>query len=235
MKILVYEEQLNNLLKKIKPTNENQEVGERSRSFAFTRKKRLFSKSELMANPNRYRKYERDLKEIDRYKFSEPKSSDKPRPEEYMDVLSSSTHAGDIGPYSYFYTIDEEDGTPSVRFFILDQKRKEYVGTAEFEMRYGGDFFVTLPYIRKEFRGQGIAKEIYKMILTMGNLVSGKAQSYQAVGLWKKLFNELPNRMVYVDDSGKEFDVYEKNGELHTTKTDTSVYDVKGGYLKIYK
>lgn len=235
MKILVSEEQLNNLLEKIKPTSESQEVGERSRSFAFTRKKRLFSKAELMANPDRYRKYDRDLKEIDVYKFSEPRHSDKPRPEEYEDVLSSGTHVGDVGPYSYFYVIGEEESVPTVRFFVLDQKRQEYVGTAEFEMRYGGEFFVALPFIRKEFRGQGIAMQIYKLILTMGSIVSGKAQSHQAVGLWRKLFRELPNKMVYVDDDGKEFDVYEKDNVLHTTKTNTSVYDVKGGYLKMYK
>jgi hypothetical protein len=41
--------------------------------------------------------------------------------------------------------------------------------------------------------------------------------------------------MYYIDDDGKSFDVYNNNGELFTTKTDTSVYDVKGGYLKLTK
>lgn len=35
--------------------NKEQEVDERSRSFAFTRKKRLFSKPERMSNPLRYK------------------------------------------------------------------------------------------------------------------------------------------------------------------------------------
>ncbi len=46
-----------------KPTmtkfDENQDVDERSRSFAFTRKKRLFSQPERMSNPLRYKKVDR--------------------------------------------------------------------------------------------------------------------------------------------------------------------------------
>jgi hypothetical protein len=223
----------------IEPNNiqmhENQDVDERSRSFAFTRKKRLFSKAELMANPLRYRKYERDLKEIDRYKFSEPRTPKKPSPEEYKEVLSTATFLKKDGPISYFYKGTEEDYTPVVRFHIIDTDKKEYVGYADFEIRYGSEFFVSLPYIRQEYRNMGIATEIYKIALTMGSVTSGKAQSEQAVGLWKKMFNELTNNMVYIDDSGKEFGVYMKNGEIHTTKTDMSVYDTKGGYLRLSK
>jgi len=39
--------------------NKEQEVDERSRSFAFTRKKRLFSKPERMSNPLRYKESDR--------------------------------------------------------------------------------------------------------------------------------------------------------------------------------
>jgi 4a-hydroxytetrahydrobiopterin dehydratase len=42
-----------------------EELGERSRSFAFTRKKRLFSKPEIMANPNRYKLRDKELKGLD--------------------------------------------------------------------------------------------------------------------------------------------------------------------------
>lgn len=215
--------------------NENQDVEERSRSFAFTRKKRLFSKAELMANPDRYKKIDKDIKEIDVYKFQDTKSKKKPTIEDYKEVLANNTYVGDVGSYSYYYNIAEEFGSPTVTFFVLDKKNQEFVGYASFEMRYGNDFFVTLPYIRKEYRGQGIAMEIYKFILTMGSLISGKAQSHEAVGLWKKMFKELPNKMVYVDDDGKTFDVYEKNGDIYTSKTDKSVYETKGGYLKLVK
>lgn len=274
MKIVISQQQLDKLVKKVKPkdgakfikcdscrklftqtihkgkkslpicpwcgrhnnqVDENQEVDERSRSFAFTRKKRLFSKAELMANPGRYRKHERDLKEIDRYKFSEPRSSGKPSPEEYKEVLSTSTFIKSVGSLSYFYIITDEETIPTVRFFILDTKNKEFVGYADFEVRYGSEFFVSIPYVRKEYRNMGVATEIYKIALTMGNVVSGKAQSEQAVGLWKKMFKELPNKMIYIDDNGDEFGVYEKNGELYTTKTDMSVYDTRGGYLRLNK
>lgn len=41
------------------------ELEERSRSLAMTRKKRLFSKSEMMSNPDRYKEYDKELKDID--------------------------------------------------------------------------------------------------------------------------------------------------------------------------
>ena len=82
MRILISEDQLENLKKSVKEVkcpkcgwewdlsdggkdpytchkcgnvNKEQEVDERSRSFAFTRKKRLFSKPERMSNPLRYK------------------------------------------------------------------------------------------------------------------------------------------------------------------------------------
>jgi len=42
--------------------NEEDEVGEGSRTLARTRKKRLFSKAEIMANPNRYKLHDKKLK-----------------------------------------------------------------------------------------------------------------------------------------------------------------------------
>lgn len=42
--------------------SKDEEIDERSRSFAFTRKKRLFSKSEIMSNPMRYKEFEKKLK-----------------------------------------------------------------------------------------------------------------------------------------------------------------------------
>ena len=52
MRILISEDQLENLKKSV---NKGEDIDERSRSFAFTRKKRLFSKSERMSNPLRYK------------------------------------------------------------------------------------------------------------------------------------------------------------------------------------
>jgi hypothetical protein len=44
--------------------SDEKEIDERSRSFAFTRKKRLFSRPEMMANPMRYKEHEKKLKDI---------------------------------------------------------------------------------------------------------------------------------------------------------------------------
>jgi hypothetical protein len=56
MKIIISEQQLNNVI--------NTELGEKSRSFAFTRKKRLFPKVAKKYNPNRFREYEREVDEV---------------------------------------------------------------------------------------------------------------------------------------------------------------------------
>lgn len=40
----------------------DEEIDERSRSFAFTRKKRLFSKPEMMSNPLRYKEHDKKIK-----------------------------------------------------------------------------------------------------------------------------------------------------------------------------
>jgi 4a-hydroxytetrahydrobiopterin dehydratase len=44
--------------------SDEKEIDERSRSFAFTRKKRLFSRAEMMANPMRYKEHDKKLKDI---------------------------------------------------------------------------------------------------------------------------------------------------------------------------
>jgi hypothetical protein len=44
--------------------NEEDEVGEGRRSLSRTRKKRLFSKAEVMANPARFKHHDRKLKGV---------------------------------------------------------------------------------------------------------------------------------------------------------------------------
>ncbi len=222
--------------------NENQEVDERSRSLAFTRKKRLFSKPEMMANPDRYKEHDKELKEIDRYKFSElgPKYR-KDDPEEnyreYQHVIENYGFYKEVNGFRYYYTVyDEHSGEQMVGIYVTDPLNKLKVGEAEFEMKYANQFFITLPFVRKEYRKRGIATEIYKIVLNFGELVSGKVQSDQAVGLWKKLMRELPNKVVFVDDSGKEFGVELKNNDIIVSETGESVYnDKKGGFLKMYE
>lgn len=223
--------------------NENQEVDERSRSFAFTRKKRLFSKPEMMANPDRYKKHDKELKEIDRYKFSEFRSvlkKDDPEEnkKEFEHVKENYPVYKEINGFVYYYDIYDEDGRGEqmIKIYVTDPFAQLKVAEAEFSMRFANQFFVILPLVRKEYRNRGIALEIYKIISNFGELVSGKAQSDQAVGLWKKMMRELPNKVVFVDDRGKEHDVELKNDDIVVSKTGQSVYDKgMGGYLKMYQ
>jgi hypothetical protein len=53
------------------PDNNEGEIDERSRSFAFTRKKRLFPRSAMMSNPNRFKEYDKEVKGINEEKTSE--------------------------------------------------------------------------------------------------------------------------------------------------------------------
>lgn len=69
MKILISEGQLENLKKSV---NKGEDIGERSRSFAFTRKKRKFSKPERMSNPLRYKEKDRLEEEGEEHNFNKP-------------------------------------------------------------------------------------------------------------------------------------------------------------------
>jgi hypothetical protein len=53
------------------PDNNEGEIDERSRSLAFTRKKRLFPKSAMMSNPDRFKEYDKEVKGINEEKTSE--------------------------------------------------------------------------------------------------------------------------------------------------------------------
>lgn len=211
---------------------EEGELDERSRSFAFTKKMRLFSKSEMMANPLRYKKT--DLGEIGVYKFSERSNSDVPGKKPYREVMNTHSIIKEFGDFIFLYNVNEQHESQEVAIYVVDRVREEQIGVAEFEMR-GEDFFVSLPYVKKEYRDRGIALEIYKIILTFGNLVSGKAQSEQAVGLWKKMYKVLPNKMRFIDDFGKKHDVdLDSNNNIVYGNEKINVHGDRGGYLKLY-
>jgi len=56
MKYIFSESQLRNLIDK--------EIDERSRTLANTRKKRLFPKNAMMSNPDRFKEYDKEVKNI---------------------------------------------------------------------------------------------------------------------------------------------------------------------------
>lgn len=219
--------------------NENQDVEEKSRSFTFTRKKRLFTKAELTNNPARYSEYQKEIGEIDVYKFSEKPTEvnpSKPDPNEYRNDKNSYTFMKEVGDFEYLCEFLDQEGIAGVTIHVMDRVNKTKVAVAEFEQRTAEDFFIALPYVKPEYRKRGIANEIYKLILSFGNLISGKAQSHQAVGLWKKMYRELPNKMVFVDERGKEHNIETKGDSLVVSDTGEDVHNNNiGGYLKLYK
>ena len=60
MKILISEAQFDMLLEM-----GQKDVDERARTFANTRKKRLFPKSAMKSNPDRFKEYDKEVKGID--------------------------------------------------------------------------------------------------------------------------------------------------------------------------
>jgi GNAT superfamily N-acetyltransferase len=178
--------------------------------------------------------YQKVVDEIKTYKYKEPSFKGDPH-EKYKDIVSTNTKVKSVGPYTYYYEVMDEYGTPTYIFNVVDNVNKEYVGYGAFDVKYGNDFYVNFPFIRKKYRGQGIGKEMYKTILNGGNLISGSEQSEFAIKLWKSLYKDFPN-MKFIDDKGKEHPVYLKNDELYT-KDDQKVYDDKEGksFLKIPK
>lgn len=74
-KIIISEEQLKKISKSLyeddldyykvddaSPESDEYDMGEGKRTLSRTRKKRLFSKSEIMANPNRFKLHDKKLK-----------------------------------------------------------------------------------------------------------------------------------------------------------------------------
>jgi hypothetical protein len=101
------------------------------------------------------------------------------------------------------------------------------------------DFEASAPYVDPEYRNIGIGTQIYKTALDFGNVVSGINKSQYAVGLWKKMYRELTNKMVAVDpETKKEYPVtMDENGDLKVDGNDNiKIYgDESRVYLKLYQ
>ena len=114
------------------------------------------------------------------------------------------------------------------------------VAKGPFVMKYSGsDFEATAPYVDPEYRNIGVGMEIYKTALDFGNIVSGINKSQYAIGLWKKMYRELTNKMVAVDpDTKKEYPITtDENGNLKIDGEDNiKIYgDESKVYLKLYQ
>jgi hypothetical protein len=178
--------------------------------------------------------YQRVVNEIRKYKYKESSFKEDPY-KKYIEIVTTNTKVKTMGPYTYYYDIMDEYGSASIIFNVVDNVNKEYVGYASFDVRYGNDFYANFPYIRSEYRKQGIGKEIYKTIINGGDLYSGSEQTEDSIELWKSLYKDYPN-MLFIDNDGNESPVYLKNNELYT-KDNKKIYDIGDGKncLKIPK
>lgn len=141
-----------------------------------------------------------------------------------------------IGRFEFYYSTTDEDGELVIS--VIDAIEKNMVAKAPFFMKNLDDFEASAPYVDPEYRNMGIGTEIYKTALDFGNIVSGTHQSQYAVGLWKKLYNELPNKMVAVDGkSNYEYPVkIEENKLMIDAEDGMELYGEKSDlYLKLYK
>lgn len=143
-----------------------------------------------------------------------------------------------IGKFEFYFSINEEEGEFLIS--VIDSIKKVMVAKGPFVMKYSGsDFEATAPYVDPEYRNIGIGMEIYKTALDFGNIVSGINKSQYAIGLWKKMYRELTNKMVAVDpDTKKEYPVTtDENGDLKIDGDDNiKIYgDESNIYLKLYQ
>jgi GNAT superfamily N-acetyltransferase len=222
--------------------NVEQEVDERSRSFAFTRKKRLFSTPERLSNPLRFKEVDRQVDEISTYDLSvSPNGENKKiKKAQYKTILDdeNSVFLKDMViqglDLQFYYNINDES---TVELDIVDIDKKMKVAGAEFDLVGVDTFEASVPYVLKDYRNKGIATEMYKEILNFGDVVSGGMQSKSAIELWKKLFRDLPNKMVFVKD-GNEYDVIMNNSGDLIVKNNPKIAiydDSSASKLKLYR
>ena len=173
---------------------------------------------------------DQEFNEIKRYDFNDPaKAKAAKKRMDYKRVIQDPENHKLIvskDNLQYFYTINDEES--QVIIIVLDKKTKMGVGHAGFFMIDASTLEATVPYVDPEYRNRGIATEIYRIALQFGDVISGETQSQFAVGLWKRLYRELPNKMVAVDRStGEEYDVTAtQNGELKIdTDEPLEIYD----------
>jgi hypothetical protein len=186
---------------------------------------------------------EMNVGEASVYDFNDPseKAAKYKKKREYKDLKKddvTNQFIKKIGRFEFYYSINEEEG----EFFIsvIDSIKKVMVAKAPFIMKFSGtDFEAAAPYVDPEYRNIGIGMEIYKTALDFGNVVSGINKSQYAVGLWRKMYRELTNKMVAVDpETKKEYSVTtDENGDLKIDGNDNiKIYgDRSKVYLKLYQ
>ena len=184
-----------------------------------------------------------DVGEASVYDFNDPseKVAKYKKKRDYRDLKKddvTNQFIKKIGRFEFYYSIYEED--PEFLISVIDSIKKVMVAKAPFVMKLNGsDFEATAPYVDPEYRNIGVGTEIYKTALDFGNIVSGMNKSQYAIGLWKKMYRELTNKMVAVDsETKKEYQLTsDENGDLKIVGNDNiRIYgDESKVYLKLYQ
>ena len=162
--------------------------------------------------------YSQEVDEVTKYDFNDPttKVAKHKKKKDYSLLKNDPENQmliKKLGKFEfYFSTLSDES---EIIFSVIDSVEKVMVAKAPFFMMNLDDLEASAPYVDPEYRNLGIGKEIYKIALDFGNVISGKHQSQYAVGLWKKLYRELPNKMVAIDrQTNREYPVTLINDKL---------------------
>jgi len=162
--------------------------------------------------------HNQDIDEMKTYDFNDPTSKiAKYKKRRDYNGLKKDTQNNiflkKIGRFDfYFSTLSDES---EVTISVIDSIEKTMVAKAPFFMMNSDDLEAAAPYVDPEYRNIGLGTAIYKAALDFGNVVSGALQSQYAVGLWKRLYKELPNKMVAVDnETNQEYPVTLENNHL---------------------
>ena len=197
----------------------------------------------IKINGGTQRQTKNDIDEASVYDFNDPseKVAKYKKKREYKDLKKddvTNQFIKKIGKFEFYYSINEEEGEFLIS--VIDSINKVMVAKAPFVMKFSDmDFEASAPYVDPEYRNIGIGTQIYKTALDFGNVVSGINKSQYAVGLWKKMYRELTNKMVAVDpETKKEYPVtMDENGDLKIDGNDNiKIYgDESNIYLKLYQ
>jgi hypothetical protein len=197
----------------------------------------------IKINGGTQRQTKNDVDEASVYDFNDPseKVAKYKKKREYNDLKKddvTNQFIKKIGKFEFYYSINEEEGEFLIS--VIDSINKVMVAKAPFVMKFSEmDFEASAPYVDPEYRNIGIGTQIYKTALDFGNVVSGINKSQYAVGLWKKMYRELTNKMVAVDsETKKEYPVtMDENGDLKIDgNDDIKIYgDESRVYLKLYQ
>lgn len=144
-----------------------------------------------------------ELKEIETFDYemlsgNETKKQKKSQYKEVLNDPDAMLYHTIKTPESELNIYGKVNDENAIVFNVIDATNKIKVGGVEFDMNQNGSFEASVPYVLKEYRNRGIATEMYKLALKFGDIVSGGIQSNNAILLWKKLFKELPNPMVFI-------------------------------------